>query len=165
MQGTKALCWLWLFVAQGQWIEQTARSYNWPWLNEVIKVVWIRLAIAQLCLFRFTGAYLLFFFQKRRKKKGKFDKAIVHSMHSICDQMDFIHPTLMGAVAGSNPIKNPQLPAKVVDQPSVDCFERTTSWVPCTDGIELQFLRSVRFWNSLVRNILRLGSADVSIVR
>ena len=91
MQGTKPLCWLWLFVAQGQWIEQTARSYNWPWLNEVIKVVWIRLAIAQLCLFRFTGAYLLFFFQKRRKKKGKFDKAIVHSMHSICDQMDFIH--------------------------------------------------------------------------
>ena len=78
-----------LFVAQGQWIEQTARSYNWPWLNEVIMVVWIRLAI--VCLFRFTGAHLLFFFQTRRKKKGKFDKAIVHSMHSICDQMDFIH--------------------------------------------------------------------------
>ena len=62
------------------------------------------------------------------------------------------HPTLVQVMVGSNPIRNPLLPAKAVDrQPSDDCFERTTRWVPCADGIKLQSLRSVRFWTSLVR--------------
>ena len=65
-------------------------------------------------------------------------------------------PSLVQAMAGSNLIRNPLLPAKAVDrQPSDDRFERTTRWVPCADGIKLQSLRSVRFWTSLVRNCLK----------
>ena len=75
------------------------------------------------------------------------------------------HPTLVRAMAGSNPIRNPLLPAKAVDrQPSDDRFERTTRWVPCADGIKLQSLRSVRFWTSLVRICLDLFRSNRTLI-
>ena len=44
-----------------------------------------------------------------------------------------------------------------------DCFEQTTCWVPCADGIKLQFLCSVRFWTSLVRNCLNYPEISTRI--
>ena len=47
---------------------------------------------------------------------------------------------------------------------SNDCFERTTRWVPCADGIRLWSLHSIRFLTSLVRICLDLFRSNRTLI-
>ena len=58
------------------------------------------------------------------------------------------------------PSREPTTPGESCGSSTVQWsfWEDNTRWVPCTDGIKLQSLRSVRFWTSLVRNCLNFQS-------